>query len=212
MKLDQLVPQPVTILFSRLSQKTVAEFESSERLKWGLLAAAFVIYLAMVTFFSEQADKSRLRYLDSRNQLNILTTQVSETRWPDRAIQAASMVEELETRFWPGETTGLAEAGFERWVRQRFEQYGTEVRQVQLTRGPALEDQSEFYNGTLLDVLRIRAKAIGPLREDALIQFLNDTAQNPNWIVVEQLIIRGGRNPRFEIDLATFIRTGNSDQ
>ena len=212
MRLDDIIRQPFSTLLTDLLQRTVTEFESNERLKWGLIAAIFIMYTALTNYFSEQAEKAKLAYLDSQNQLNILTAQISETRWPERAVQARSLVEKLNAQFWPGETTGLAEAGFERWVRQSFDRYGTEVRQVQLTRGPVQENQNEYRSETLSDVLVIRAKAIGPLKEDALISFLNDAAQNPSQIIVEQLIIRSGRNPRFEIDLATFIRTGSSVQ
>ena len=209
MRIDLSIPKPLSTILIDLNTRLAQEVKSNERLKWGLTAAVFVIYLAVVLFTSNQADIARTEYQRSQDQLNRLSAQITETRWPERAAQAAALVDRLNGNLWPGDTTGLAEASFERWVRQTFEEYGTEVRQVQLTRGPATEDRSETYSGTLSNVLRIRAKVIGPLREDALVNFLNDAAESQYWIIVEQLIIRSGRNPRFEIDLATFTRAGD---
>ena len=183
-----------------------SELESNERLKWLLLAGFLIAYLALLLFTIEQYDRTDLRLTQANTQLSRLLGQSREAGWAERAKEAQSTVDLLSQRFWPGETSGLAEAAFERWIRQTFEKYGTEVRQVQLTRSPALEDESVVQKSVLDDVRKIRAKVIGPFREDAVIQLLSDAAEHSSWVIVEQLIIRSGRNPRFEMDLATFSR------
>ena len=212
MILRQYIPESLEEQWNAFLEFASSELQSNERLKWILLGGTFVLYLSMVVFFANQANDSQRDYLQERDQLARLTTQASESGWPQRAIAAESLVNSFTIKFWPGETTGIAEAGFERWIRQSFDRYDTEVRQVLLTRGPALEDEADYMQGHLSDVLKIRAKVISPLNEAGLLRFLEDAGTHSSWVVVEQLIIRDGRNPRFEMDIATYSRTGEPDQ
>ena len=207
MNLQFKLPKSVEERLVSVIESASDELSSNERLKWILVTAISVLYLSVVLFLADQAERSSVNYQDAREQLSRLERQSEEVHWPQRASEAQVFVDNLDDRFWPGETTGLAEAGFERWIRQTFDQHGTEVRQVQLTRGPAAEDSSGFQTGSLSSIQRIRAKVIGPLKEDALLRFLYDAANNPSWVDVEQLIVRSGRNPRFELDLAAFVET-----
>jgi hypothetical protein len=212
MILRQYIPDSLEEQWNAFLESASSELQSNERLKWILLGGAFVLYLSMVAFFANQANDSQRNYLQERDQLARLTAQASESGWPQRSITAESLVNSFTNKFWPGETTGIAEAGFERWIRQSFDRYNTEVRQVLLTRGPALADEADYMQGRLSEVLKIRAKVISPLNEAGLLRFLEDAGTHSSWVVVEQLIIRDGRNPRFEMDIATYTKTGEPDQ
>ncbi|MDG2320192.1 MAG: hypothetical protein P8L79_08040 [Rhodospirillaceae bacterium] len=212
MILRQYIPDSLEEQWNAFLESASSELQSNERLKWILLGGAFVLYLSMVAFFANQANDSQRNYLQERDQLARLTAQASESGWPQRSITAESLVNSFTNKFWPGETTGIAEAGFERWIRQSFDRYNTEVRQVLLTRGPALADEADYMQGRLSEVLKIRAKVISPLNEAGLLRFLEDAGTHSSWVVVEQLIIRDGRNPRFEMDIATYSKTGEPDQ
>lgn len=183
------------------------EFAANDRLKWLASISITLLYTAFVLYIAGQAGEARNELNLAREQLSQIRAQALETRWPDRTTQAQALISDLEKRFWSGSTPGLAEAGFERWIRQTFDQHGVQVRQVQLTRGPILENGLGAQKPTLSSVQQIRAKVISPLDEIALVRFLNDAASHKSWLVVEQLIVRPGRNPRLEMDLATFFRT-----
>ena len=187
------------------------EIEHNDRLKWLLVSCLFVLYLALVLYLNRESAAAKIDYENARDQLTRVRVQTAEAGWPQRVIDAQSLRDQLEDRLWPGETPGLVEAGFERWIRQTLEGHGIEVRQVQLLRTPATEDVTERSRGSLASIQRIRAKVIGPLQEEAMLRFLNDAASNSYWVIVDQIIMRGGRNPRFEIDLATFFRTEGSN-
>ena len=211
MRLELAVPKKFIEATGLVRARIESEFEKNDRLKWLFLACFLVLYLAFLLFLSGQATTAQSDYTAARNQLERTRTQADETGWPQKADEAESLLTGLENRFWPGETPGIAEAGFERWIRQTLEGHGIEVRQVQLIRGPAIEDETDRARASLASIQRVRAKVIGPLNEAALLRFLDDAASNSAWVIVDQLIIRSGRNPRFEIDLATFLRseTGN---
>ena len=127
---------PLELQIAQLREKLIQETASNDRLKWLLVASLFVLYLGLILYLSGQSSDAANRYQQSQSRLAQIKIQSEETRWPERAASARDLVAQLEKRLWTGETPGLAEAGFERWIRQTFEQYGVDVRQVQLTRAP----------------------------------------------------------------------------
>jgi len=206
------IPEPIKNLVSRSTDKVSQEIAGNERLRWLLCLSGLVLYLALLLYASGLSDDAQRSLELSQSQFARIKVQTEDTQWPERAAEAEQLVADLEKRLWPGETPGLAEAGFERWIRRTFEEYGVQVRQVQLTRGPALEDRGDFTTTNLPSIQRIRAKIISPLNEPALVNFLNDSANHQAWVVVEQLIVRPGRNARLEMDLATLFKTPEQNQ
>lgn len=191
---------------ARASGWLETELVNNDRLKWILITGAFILYVSLVLFIAERADYAQNRYTSTQARYIQLESQVTDHDWKERADTTTAYANSLQTRFWQGDTPGLAEAGFERWIRQTLDRHGIEVRQVQLTRGPLAEELAQSGRISLSSVERIRAKVIGPLNEAAIILFLNDVASHESWIIVEQFVARGGRSDRFEIDLATFYK------
>lgn len=192
--------------FNRVSGWLELELENNDRLKWIIIAGAFLLYISFTLFLAGRAEDAQSRYTSTQTRYMRLESQVTDRDWKERADTATAYAASLETRFWQGDTPGLAEAGFERWIRQTLDRHGIEVRQVQLTRGPITEELAGLDKTSLSSIERIRAKVIGPLNEAAIILFLNDAASHQSWIIVEQLVARGGRSDRFELDLATFYK------
>ncbi|MEQ9112548.1 MAG: hypothetical protein RIF37_13715 [Rhodospirillaceae bacterium] len=181
-----------------------AELRANERLKWLVLIIGCLLYIGPVIYLENLSSKTKAETQSSQAKLAQLKAQVSETRWPERAAEAEQFVSQLEQRYWPGDTPGLAEAGFERWIRTNLERHGMEVRQVQLSRGPVANINTN--SETLSSLQHIRAKVLAPLEEVGLIRFLNDTATSQPWVIVEKLMIRPGRNARVEMDLMTVFK------
>jgi hypothetical protein len=206
------IPEPIKNFISRSIGRLSQEIAGNERLRWLLCLSSLVLYLALILYASGLSDDAQRSLALSQSQFDRLKVQTEDTQWPERAAEAEQLVADLEKRLWPGDTPGLAEAGFERWIRRTFEEYGVQVRQVQLTRGPALEDRGDFTTTNLPSIQRIRAKVISPLNEAALVNFLNDSANHQAWVVVEQLIVRPGRNARLEMDLATLFKAPEQNQ
>ena len=206
------IPEPLKALISQSTDRFSQEIAGNERLRWLLGLSGLILYVALILYVSGLSDSAQRSLQLSQSQLARITVQTEDTQWPERAAEAEQLVADLEKRLWPGDTPGLAEAGFERWIRRTFEEYGVQVRQVQLTRGPALEDRGDFTTTNLPSIQKIRAKVISPLNEPALVNFLNDSANQKAWVIVEQLIIRPGRNARLEMDLATLFKTPEQNQ
>lgn len=206
------IPEPLKALISQSTDRFSQEIAGNERLRWLLGLSGLILYVALILYVSGLSDSAQRSLQLSQSQLARITVQTEDTQWPERAAEAEQLVADLEKRLWPGDTPGLAEAGFERWIRRTFEEHGVQVRQVQLTRGPALEDRGDFTTTNLPSIQKIRAKVISPLNESSLVNFLNDSANQKAWVIVEQLIIRPGRNARLEMDLATLFKTPEQNQ
>lgn len=212
MKLDLSPPDYLKDFIADSREKVTREFEKNERLIWLLGAGISIIYISFVFYLASESESAENRYISTQTRLAQLQNQIGDEGWSTKAADAITFNKTLKDRFWPGDTPGLAEAGFERWIRQTMAEHGIAVRQVQLTRAPVVEDQIEFGNSTLSSVERIRAKVIGSLNEAAVIRFLNDAAFHDSWVIVEQLVARGGRSDRFEMDITTFYITGQRGQ
>ena len=200
------VPETLKVVVARAQEYVAREIATNDRLKWLIAFSAIILYISGALFLAGQVETSRLDLARSLARLSQITAQAEETRWPQRAAEAKAFIGELEKKFWKGDTLGLAEAGFERWIRQTFDNHGVRVRQVQLTRSALVDDELNRGREALSTVQRIRAKIISPLNEPALIRFLEEAANHESWIIVEQLIVRAGRNARLEMDLAIVFR------
>jgi hypothetical protein len=207
MKTNLRFPEPLKLLAVQANNKLEEAFSANDHLKWLIVISGFILYLGFVLFLVDQSRTARDDFELSQTRFSQIIAQVKETRWPQRAAEAEALIVSLEQKFWPGETPGLVEAGFERWIRQTLEQHGIEVRQVQLTRGPAFEGNVGFGTDTLPSLRRVRAKVIAPLNEAGLIRFLDDAASNQSSVIIEKLIVRAGRNARIEMDLATVFKS-----
>jgi len=204
------LPQPISEALEQARERLESEFASNMRLRWLAAAGVTVLYFGLILVLWNNVADVRNQLTLKQERLARLENQTSETRWPERSNAAQVFASELERKLWPGQTPGLAEADFEQWIRDQLRNSGVEVRQVQLTRSPVQEDRAEVERPALAQVQRIRAKVVAPLNEPALIRLLATAANSPSWILVDQLIIRGGRNERFEIDLTVFYRPPGS--
>lgn len=210
MNIPIALPKALADVIEQTRETLESEFASNTRLRWLAVASVFVLYLGLVLILWNNVTAARSELVLRQERLDRIEIQTSETRWPERSSAAESMATSLEQKLWPGQTPGLAEAGFEQWIREQLESQGVEVRQVQLTRSPVQEDRAEISRPALEQIQRIRAKVVAPLDEPALVRMLSGAADYPSWILVDQLIIRGGRNERFEIDLSVFYRPPRS--
>jgi len=204
MKFNFEFPSSLKDLASDSYERLEKELDKNERLIWLFGLGIAVLYLSFVLYLVDRSDQAENRYISTQTRLAQLQTQTSGGDWAKKAADAAAYNKALTEKFWSGDTPGLAEAGFERWIRQTMDGYGIAVRQVQLTRGPVLEEEIRLGTSSLSSIEKLRAKVIGPLNEPGIIRFLNDAAFHESWVVVEQFVARGGRSERFEIDITTF--------
>ncbi len=175
--------------------------------------AGFVVLLAlMVATFGLANDRANSLH-SAQRELARITKQVNEGSWLDRKQQSETLRFQLFEKFWVAETAGLAEAGLERWLRERVERLGVKPNSVRVQRSPLGRTRDDdAQDSSLGKIQRMTAKMVMPFEPDALFQLLNDAARSERILIVDRLLIRGGRNSLIEIDVSTFVRLAEQTQ
>lgn len=153
---------------------------------------------------SLERDYERVQVEKSR-----LETQIKSGGWQERKQQSQVLKSLLEERLWAAQTPGLADASFERWLRDRLSPLKLEpIAQIQVRRVPLVRQaQPGEQENALSTIQRMTAKLVLPFDGAGLSHFLADIAEADKAVVVDRLIVRAGRNARVEMDVSAFYRS-----
>ena len=180
----------------------------TDRLK-ALISAvgALLIFAALFgvhqTVASLERDYERVQIDKAR-----LEAQIEAGGWEERKQQSQVLKSVLEERLWVAQTPGLADAGFERWLRDRLTPHRLEpIAPIQVRRIPLVRPTQGGEESPLSNVQRMTAKLILPFDASGLVQFLADIADADKAVVVDRMIVRSGRNARIEVDVSAFYRS-----
>jgi len=188
-----------------ISQEAV----SNERL--GLLFGGAVVLFILTLLYGFWSATSRMADQLAASKTNLARLQVEATgdEWPRRLEVTQALKTQLSVRLWDAATPGLAEAGFETWLRTRFSRHGGTLQQILITRSPAVGRDGQT-TPSLEGLQRMTAKVLAPFDQAVMTQVLADAAEADRMILIDRLIVRGGANSRLEMDISTFIRTGET--
>ncbi len=204
------IPSTLAPVVDYLRRHVSQELVSNERLIVLLCATGILVLLSSIYGFWSLTTQMSGQLTASKAGLARLQAEVTGDAWPKRVETTQVLKSELSVRLWDAATPGLAEAGFETWLRTRFSKYGGVPQQIQITRSPAAGRDGQT-TPTLADLQRMTAKVIGPFDQTVIVQILADIAEADKLIVVDRVIVRAGLNSRIEMDISTFIRTGESN-
>ncbi|TAK99892.1 MAG: hypothetical protein EPO08_15215 [Rhodospirillaceae bacterium] len=183
----------------------------TERAKIGIVTGGALAILMIWLGLNTWVGHIEHQYGDVRINLARLKAQVESGAWSERKSQSHILKSVLEDRLWTAETPGLAEAGFERWIRDHLANSRIEPQQIQIRRVPLVQSADAKSAGDatgdpLASVQRMTAKILMPFDENALVALLADIAESNKIMTVDRLVVRAGRNARVEMDVSTFFR------
>jgi len=183
----------------------------TERAKIGIVTGGALVILMAWLGLNTWVGHIEHQYGDVRVNLARLKAQVESGAWSERKSQSHVLRSVLQDRLWTAETPGLAEAGFERWIRDHLANSKIEPQQIQIRRVPLVQSADAKSTGDtsgdpLAGVQRMTAKILMPFDEAALIAILADIAESNKVMTVDRLTVRAGRNARVEMDVSTFFR------
>jgi hypothetical protein len=193
-------------LQGQLTQRFGSEAISADRMKLYAAAVAAIILLSAYLGLSQAVTHARQTYRTAQIAYARLKAQVDSGSWNEKRAASQALKLTLEERFWVANTPGLAEAGFERWLREHLARYNVAPQQIQVRRVPVASADSTA-KGPLAGMERMSAKILMPFDQTGLMGFLDDIAESEKAVVVDRLIVRSGRNARVELDVATFFPT-----
>ncbi len=206
-KVIELLTSLTALVRAQIQARIQGELVLTEREKLGLVAGASVLLLAVWLGLSAWTGSIGREYRTTQFNLARLKEQVKSGEWAGRRSESHVLRSVLEDRFWTAETPGLAEAGLERWIRERLTRANVEAQLIQVRRVPIVQstDQSA-ENDPLFGLQRMTAKVLMPFDENALLSLLAEIAESNKVMVVDRLTVRAGRNARVEMDVSTFFR------
>jgi hypothetical protein len=177
----------------------------TDRLKFLLAGTFVIIVLSALLGLSSFVDNLEDNYTTSQTDLERIEEQTESISWEERENQSHVLKTVLQDKLWAAQTTGLAEAGFERWLRSSLSRHKMQPRQLQITRVPIVSQAgANATDNPLAGVQKMTVKILLPFDQAGLMGFLRDISTSDKTIVTERLIARSGRNPRIEIDVSAF--------
>ena len=181
----------------------------NERLK--LMISGVVAILVVSALIGMHQFTGRLEREHARAKVDLarLEAQIASGGWEERKQQSQVLKSLLEERLWSAQTPGLADASFERWLRDRLTPHKLEpIAQIQVRRVPLVRQaQPGEPENALSAIQRMTAKLVLPFEARGLAHFLADVAEGDKAVVVDRLVVRAGRNARIEVDVSAFYRS-----
>ncbi len=203
MKLPKTIPEAVDFVRGYIKHEAV----SNERVGL-LLGAAGLLVLFSIFFGLWSLNTSKAQQLlTARANFARLQAEATGDAWPKRVESTQALKAQLAVRLWDAPTAGLAEAGFETWLRNHFSKYGGDPQQIQISRSTAIARDGQT---SIPGLQRMTAKVVLPFDQSVLMQILADAAEAEKIILIDRLIVRAGVNSRTEMDVSTFIKTNES--
>jgi len=181
----------------------------TERLKMLISGVVGILVLSALIGMHQFVGSLERDYKKAQVDLARLEAQIAAGGWQERKQQSQILKSLLEERIWTAQTPGLADASFERWLRDRLSPHKLEpISQIQVRRVPLTRNPQPGEQVTALSTLqRMTAKLVLPFEAAGLTQFLADIAEADRTVVVDRIIVRAGRNARVEMDVSAFYRT-----
>lgn len=189
---------------TEVADRFAAELAGSDRAKALVATVGLVLLVSVVIALASTADRLAREYRASAVAYGRLQAQANATAWSERRTQSQALKLALEERFWIANTPGLAEAGFERWLREHLARYKVEPQTIQVRRVAVATGNDAVGNRSLAGMERMTAKVLMQFDDTALTGILADIAESERALVIDRLIVRAGRNARIEMDVTAF--------
>lgn len=199
-------------LADRLKTEFTAKFGRdlvlTDRLKLLLSAAAGVLLLSALIGMHQLVSSLERDHRKAQLDLARLQATIQSGGWDERRQQSQVLKSLLEERLWSAQTPGLADASFERWLRERLTPHKMDpIQPIQVRRVPVTRQTAGEAENALSTVQRMTAKLVVPFQDAGLAGFLADIAEGDKIVVVDRLTVRAGRNARVEMDVSAFYRS-----
>lgn len=196
-------------LFPELAKlgRVVAHLRENERARTiGFGAAgAFVFLLAVIVLLSGvHASERRLATAKAENTR--VLRQVSGQAWNARRDESRIMRARALELLWPAGTPGLAQAEFEKWIRDSLARSGVNTPQLQISLGKAPADMGGTDRKATGEIQRMVAKVNFDFDMAALVALAADAADSKRLIAFDRTQFKTGTNPRMEVELSAFIQ------
>lgn len=201
-------------LRAEITRRIGRDIVLNERLKLLISGVVALVVISALIGMHQFTGGLERDYAKVKVDLARLEAQIAAGGWEERKQQSQVLKSLLEERLWSAQTPGLADASFERWLRDRLTPHKLEpIAQIQVRRVPLVRQaQPGEPENALSTIQRMTAKLVLPFDGPGLAQFLADVAEGDKAVVIDRLVVRAGRNARIEADVSAFYRSAERSQ
>lgn len=170
----------------------IDELRKNTRLRMGVWFIVSLLISYTILLLHDEQKKWQQEYNTAATRLTQLQQMAQQTQWNERVTQAKTFVNQLEAQLWKADTSGLAQANFQKWLNGEIQKAKIESTNVQIE--PALQMT------TTKQLWRVTARVQGDFYAKQLDSLLLAIALNPQLIIIENIEIRGkASKPKFTL-------------
>ena len=173
--------------------------DANPRLKWALVLIA--VLAAAYTWQGLDSLRASMQQQAIDEEARLRRTRALEGQeiWLTRAEEAEAIEDALWAEIPETTTVGLAQASLQSWLRDLSTAVAAgDDLNVTVESASALESPA--------GVVRVKARVAGGLAPRQVMEMLRQIESSPNLVVVETILVRGGRRGAFEIGLNAYYR------
>ena len=187
-----------------LIKRLIAELKNNMRLRVGVAIVVGIVWLYLILVMHDWYRDKMSEYDSLAEKAMRLKSVAGETGWMDRLKSAKAMQAEFEDGLWKNATLGLAQAGIQDWLNQRFAESGVMHPSV------VMAENSDEGEGVPSDLWKIKAKLVFDFNPQTLNSLMIAMEKNRNRIIFESLHIYKEPMPRVEAVIVAYCqKTGN---
>ncbi len=177
----------------------LTELRTNSRLRLGawLIAAIAAAYGILTVSDANRALSAKVK--ESSALLARLTAIAQQQEWPQRALAARELRQNLDNRLWQAGSKGLAQADFQTWVAEQSTQAGLQNTRLTVENTADVEPvETRLW--------RVTARLDGDFHQPAFDRWLLAIAQSPRFIEMERLEIQriASGNKRFSLTVTAY--------
>jgi Type II secretion system (T2SS), protein M subtype b len=176
------------------------EIKTNRRAAAGLLAITVLAGGYGLLVVDDAIGATRASFIQAAQRLRRIAASAEEGEWPARAKASGALRQALETRLWPAESEGMAQANLQDWLIAAGRDSGLDKLRVKVE----LARPKGLPPGLYQLIATITALQTDP----ALIGFLARLEQEKRLLVVDRLHVRERPVPSLEMTLMAYAKLG----
>lgn len=156
-----------------------AQWQANQRLRWMLWGIAYIFLFYFGLTLSEWRQE-RNQHIEQLQRTSVKLERLkTQTQWPERWQQEKELAEKLNAKLWTAESSSLAEADLQNYIRRVMVTLEAQNLRLRLAPTEVVELGGQSFT-------KVTADVTGVVKTQQIDQLLNVMAQSPKALVVER--------------------------
>jgi hypothetical protein len=174
-----------------------AQWQANQRLRWMLWAIAYIFLFYFGLTLSEWRQERNEHVAQLQRTSVKLERLKTQTQWPERWQQEKELAEKLNAKLWTAESSSLAEADLQNYLRKVMTVMDAQNLRLRLAPTEVVDLGGQSFT-------KVTADVTGVIKTPQIDQLLNVMAQSPKALVVERFSYSPQRAEQFSLLLSAY--------